>query len=102
LKEAPLILVVGHVITSPETAEEITRLCVEHSQRSRAEPGCLAHNVHTDCETPARLVFVERWADMDALKAHFAVPESVAFVKAVRALSPEPTEMQVFDAAELR
>lgn len=94
-----MIIVTGHVITSPETASEITRLCVRHSQRSRAEPGCIAHNVHVDCEDPSRLVFVEQWADMDALKAHFAVPDSTAFVKAVRALTPQPTSMQVFTAA---
>ncbi len=55
-----MIFVIGHVMTSPETAAEITRLCTEHSARSRAEPGCLAHNVHADCENPARLVFVEQ------------------------------------------
>lgn len=96
-----MILVIGHVMTSPETAVEITRLCTEHSARSRAEPGCLAHNVHADCENPARLVFVERWADEAALKAHFAVPESRAFVKAVRALSPARTVMQLYNADEL-
>ncbi len=97
-----MILITGHVMTSPETAAELTRICIEHSARSRAEPGCLAHNVHVDCEDPSRLVFVEKWADMEALTAHFAVPESTAFVKAIRALSPEPTAMQVFDAAEMR
>ncbi|MDP3459206.1 MAG: putative quinol monooxygenase [Hyphomonas sp.] len=95
-----MIIVVGHVMTAPETAAEITRLCTEHSARSRAETGCLAHNVHVDCEDPARLVFVEYWADMDALEAHFAVPESRAFVRAVRALSPAPTEMKIFSARE--
>lgn len=97
-----MILVMGHVMTSPETAAEITRLCTEHSARSRAEPGCLAHNVHADCEDPSRLVFVEQWADMAALKAHFAVPESNAFVKAIRALSPARTHMTVYSAEETR
>ncbi|MBA3070485.1 MAG: antibiotic biosynthesis monooxygenase [Hyphomonas sp.] len=97
-----MILVTGHVMTSPETAAEITRLCIEHSVRSRAEPGCLGHNVHVDCENPSRLMFVEKWADMAALKAHFAVPASGAFVRAIRTLSPEPTAMQIFEAAEIQ
>lgn len=97
-----MILVIGHVITSPETAAEITRLCTEHSARSRSEPGCLAHNVHVDCEDPSRLVFVEQWVDKAALKAHFAVAESNAFVKAIRALSPERTHMTVYSAEETR
>ncbi len=96
-----MIIVIGHVVTSPETAGEITRLCVEHSVRSRSEPGCIAHNVHVDCEDPARLVFVEYWADRDALEAHFAVPESRDFVRAVRALSPAPTSMKIHATADL-
>jgi len=96
-----MILVIGHVMTSPKTSAEITRLCTEHSARSRAEPGCIAHNVHADCEDPSRLVFVERWADMAALKAHFAVPESRDFVRAVRALSPARTVMQLYNADEM-
>ncbi len=95
-----MIIVIGHVFTSPETAERITQLCVEHSVRSRGEPGCLAHNVHLDCEDASRLVFVEHWTDMDALKAHFAVPESGAFVREVRALSPVPTAMKVYAAQD--
>ena len=95
-----MIIIIGHIITSPETAAETTLLCTEHSARSRAEPGCLAHNVHADCEDPARLVFVERWADMNALRAHFALPESQAFVREMRALSPAPTERKIYMAEE--
>lgn len=95
-----MIIVVGHVITRPETAARITELCIEHSQRSRAEPGCISHNVHVDCEDPSRLVFVEQWTDAEALKAHFAVPESIAFVREVRALAAARTEMKVFEAQE--
>ena len=95
-----MIIIIGHIITSPETAAETTRLCTEHSARSRAEPGCLAHNVHADCEDPARLVFVERWAYMDALRAHLALPESQAFVREMRALSPAPTERKIYMAEE--
>lgn len=95
-----MIIITGHVITSPETATETARLCKEHSARSQAEPGCPAHNVHADCEEPARLVFVERRADTDALRAHFALAESQAFVREIRALSPAPTEMKIYMAEE--
>ena len=36
--------------------------------------------VHRDVEDPLRLVFLEHWTDVDALRAHFAVPASAAFV----------------------
>lgn len=57
--------------------------------------------MHVDGEDPFRIVFVEYWADRAALEAHFALAESRAFVKAVRALSPAPTEMRLFEAAEI-
>jgi len=97
-----MIIVIGHVFTSPGTAERMARLCVEHSVRSRAEPGCIGHNVHVDGEDASRLVFVEQWADMDALTAHFAVPESKAFVREIRALSPAPTAMNIYAADEVQ
>ena len=93
-----MIIVVGSVVTTPDTHRAILDLSLEHVARSRAEPGCIAHNVHVDCEDPARLVFVEYWADMPALLAHFDVPASRDFVKSLRKLSPAPTEMKIFDA----
>ena len=43
-----------------------------------------------DVEDPLRLVFVERWADRDALHAHFSVPASGDFVRAAEPLTAEP------------
>lgn len=97
-----MIIVIGHIIASPETVEDILALGRAHSVRSRGEPGCIAHNVHVDAEDAMRIVFVECWEDRAALEAHFRVPESRAFVKAVRALSPAPTVMKLFEAAEIR
>ena len=96
-----MIIVTGHVLTNAENRVAIEAECVAHSQRSRAEPGCIAHNVHADCEQPDRLVFVEKWADKAALLAHFAVPESGAFVQAITALSTERPEMQIYASNEI-
>jgi quinol monooxygenase YgiN len=46
-------------------------------------------------------VFVERWADRAALAAHFQVPASRAFVKALSALASGAPELQVYEAAAL-
>lgn len=96
-----MIIVTGHVLTNAKNRAAIEAECVAHSQRSRAEPGCIAHNVHADCEAPDRLVFVEKWADKAALLAHFAVPESGAFVQAITALSTERPEMQIYASDEI-
>ncbi|WP_260583423.1 putative quinol monooxygenase [Sphingopyxis sp. PET50] len=85
-----MILITGHVILTPEHRERMIALGAEHSARSRGEPGCLAHNCHIDVENPDRLMFVEEWASIEAVRTHFAVPASGAFVAEMRALSPEP------------
>ena len=64
-----MIVVTGSVIARQDTFEEVRRLSLEHVQRSRAEPGCVSHAVHADCENPLRLVFIEQWADRAALSA---------------------------------
>tara|TARA_R110000823_G_scaffold73525_1_gene169238 strand:+ start:141 stop:440 length:300 start_codon:yes stop_codon:yes gene_type:complete len=92
-----MIIVIGSVVTTPDMHNAILDLCLEHVARSRAEPGCIAHNVHVDCEDAARLVFVEYWTDMPALLAHFDVPASRDFVKRLRKLSPTPPDMKIFD-----
>lgn len=97
-----MIVVTGSVRARPETFDEVLRLSREHVARSRTEPGCLAHAVHVDCEDALRLVFVERWADIAALYAHFAVPESRAFGKALAGLAAAVPDLQVYEATEVR
>ena len=97
-----MILVTGAVMARPDTFEAVRRLGLEHSRRSRSEPGCLSHDLHVDCEDPLRLVFVERWADRGALATHFALPASRAFVREVRGLAAEPTRMSVYEAEKIR
>ena len=93
-----MIIVTGSVRARPETLDELIALSLEHVRRSRSEPGCLLHSVHRDVEDPLRLVFVEHWADREALQRHFEVPASLAFVTDVSELAAEPPEMDIFDA----
>ena len=96
-----MILITGHVILTPEHRDRMIALGVEHSARSRGEAGGLAHRCHVDVEQPDRLVFVEEWESVEAVRAHFAVPASRAFVAEMRALSPAPPVMRVFAAEDV-
>ena len=96
-----MIIVTGSVRTKPETEAELIALCREHCARSRAEDGCLAHNIHADCDDPARLVFVEYWRDLAALEAHFALKDSREFVRTARRLSAGGDPMRIFEAADV-
>lgn len=99
--ETCMIVVTGSVVAREDTFAEVLRLSLEHVRRSRNEPGCLSHAVHVDCENPLRLVFVERWADRDALLAHFAVDASRNFVKALQSLVAESATLEIYDATRL-
>lgn len=96
-----MIIITGSAQIRAEHFEQALHLGIEHSARSRKEPGCLAHNCHVDAEDPLRIVFVEEWVDMTAVKAHFAVPESGEFVAAIGAMAEGPPKMQIFEAQAL-
>ena len=96
-----MILVTGSVRARADSFNEVLAHSFAHVARSRAEPGCISHNVHHDAEDALRLVFVERWDSMDALKTHFRVSDSRAFGKALAALAAEPPDMQLYDATPL-
>lgn len=94
-----MIIVTGSVVVRPDDLEEAVEISLEHVRRSRTEPGCLVHSVHHDVEDPNRLVFLEQWADRAALDAHFAVPESAAFVAALSGLAAAPPAMEIHETA---
>jgi quinol monooxygenase YgiN len=96
-----MIVVTGSITARPESFDEVKRLSLEHTRRSRAEPGCISHAVHIDCENPLRLVFIEQWADRAALAAHFAVPASRQFVGALGALA-SGSDLQIYDAQRVK
>jgi quinol monooxygenase YgiN len=96
-----MIVVTGSVTARAETFEEARRLSLEHVRRSRAEPGCISHAVHIDCENPLRLVFVEQWTDRAALLAHFAVPASREFVRSLQPLATAATTIELYDSSRI-
>jgi quinol monooxygenase YgiN len=96
-----MIIVTGSIQARVDTFEELRRLSLEHVARSRVEPGCVEHGVAVDANDGLRLVFFERWADRDALLAHFKVPASREFGAAAARLAAHPPELAAYDASEL-
>jgi quinol monooxygenase YgiN len=96
-----MIVVTGSVTAQEDSFGEVKKLSLEHVHRSRQEPGCLSHAVHIDCENPLRLVFIEQWTDRAALLAHFAVPASREFVRALQPLAAAAATLELYDAIKL-
>jgi quinol monooxygenase YgiN len=91
-----MIIVTGSILAREDTFDDVLRSCLEHVERSRAEPGCISHDVHVDCQNPMRLFFFERWADEAALRTHFAVEGSRTFVKSLKGRIVETTGTQIY------
>src|ERR1700681_4660472 len=96
-----MIVVTGSVTARQDSFDEVCKLSLEHVHRSRGEPGCISHAVHVDCEDPLRLVFIEQWADRAALLAHFAVPASRDFVRALQPLAAASPTLEIYNATKL-
>lgn len=97
-----MIIITGSITGSADTVDELERLALEHVRRSRQEPGCVSHTVFRDVENPLRLFFYEKWSDMDAVRAHFDVPESGAYVATAAKLAESPPVLELFDATPVR
>ena len=93
-----MVIVTGTATIRPDALDRAIAVSLEHVRRSRAEPGCIEHGVHQRADDPLTLFFFERWADQDAISAHFKVPESREFVTALGALTTKPPSMTIYDA----
>lgn len=93
-----MIIVIGSAIAREGAEAQVQKISLEHVLRSRTEPGCISHEVSRDVEEPRRFVFVERWADMAALQAHFRVEASRQFAKDMAQLSDGKPEMTLYQA----
>lgn len=90
-----MLIVTGTVTARPDSFDAMLEAALEHVRRSRTEQGCLQHGVSIDAEDPLTLVFYEEWQDRAALDAHFQVPESLAFMRAMRSLAASQTKMKI-------
>jgi quinol monooxygenase YgiN len=95
-----VIIILGSIQVAAEQRDAAIALGLEHCARSRSEPGCLAHDCHVDAADAGKLVFVERWADMAAVRTHFAVPASGDFVRRMTSIATAAPQMRLYEASE--
>jgi quinol monooxygenase YgiN len=96
-----MIVVTGSILAREDSFDDVLRSCIEHVERSRKEPGCISHDVHVDCQNPMRLFFFEQWADEAALRSHFAVEGSKAFVKSMKGRIVETSGTKIYRTEEI-
>jgi quinol monooxygenase YgiN len=100
-EEGKMIVVTGSFIAKEGQLDIALGHSLAHVQRSRFEDGCLMFSVNIDAENPNRLVFLEEWRDMSALKVHFKVPECMAFASNINALAESVAPLNIYEATVL-
>jgi len=75
-----MIVIQGHLQTTPENAAKLKAAAAPLVAASRAEPGNIAYAFAEDIGEPGLLHFLERWSDEAALAAHNSTPHLAAFL----------------------
>ncbi|MUL80337.1 MULTISPECIES: putative quinol monooxygenase [unclassified Mycolicibacterium] len=65
------VVVVATMKAKPESVDAVREACTKAVAAVHDEPGCQLYSLH---EADGTFVFVEQWADADALKAHSTAP----------------------------
>ena len=90
-----MIHVVAVITAKPGMRDALLQAFHANIPAVKAEPGCIEYGVAVDFEDgprfqakygPDTVVVIEKWASMDALKAHAAVPHMVAFGATIKDL----------------
>ncbi|MED5811645.1 putative quinol monooxygenase [Mycolicibacterium sp. 050232] len=65
------VVVVATMKAKPESVDAVREACTNAVAAVHDEPGCQLYSLH---EADGTFVFVEQWADADALKTHSTAP----------------------------
>lgn len=97
-----MILITGTVEVTDANRVAFIAAASRHVTLSRQEAGCISHGFFEDAMAPGTFVFVERWTDMAAVQAHFAMDYSREIVGVIRSLSERSTGVEIHEVAATR
>lgn len=90
-----MISVIARIPLVKGRKDEATESVKKLMKGVAAEEGTLYYTVNIDKKSPDTLVFMERYRDMDALKAHAATPHFQKFMEETVNFAEGPPEIQV-------
>ena len=74
------VVVVATLTVKPESVDVVRDILTRTVEEVHAEPGCQLYSLHQTGDT---FIFIEQWADEEALKTHSAAPAAGGLVKAL-------------------
>jgi quinol monooxygenase YgiN len=89
-----MIVVVGRVESDAERRDALIAAGQKVAGSSRQEPGCISYRLYEDTEQPNAFVFIEEWADDEALQDHFRTPHIAEFMSAMPATLTAPPDVR--------
>jgi quinol monooxygenase YgiN len=98
-RERTMVIVHAHVSVKPEARERWRALVDAVTPPSRAEDACESYVVYEAIETPNAFIFVEEWASLDGLYAHFHTPHFTALLKALGDVLAAPPKVSISEAS---
>ena len=72
------VVVVATITAKPESVDALREILKRAVEDVHGEPGCQLYSLHESGNT---FVFVEQWADADALKTHGTAPAITTMFK---------------------
>ncbi len=75
-----MLILMGYIHIDPQDVDAFVRDVRAISLSTQAEEGCLFYGVTLDDRPTGRFLVAERWRDQDALTAHLARAETLAFL----------------------
>jgi quinol monooxygenase YgiN len=72
------VVVVATLTAKPDSVDAVREILTRAAKDVHDEPGCQLYSLHEAGET---FVFVEQWADADALKTHSTAPAVTTMFK---------------------
>lgn len=79
-----MIVVTARLRCKPGQESELMEVARASVAASRAEEGCVSYAFLSDLDEASEFMFVEEWADADALRRHMASEHMKTFLADVR------------------
>jgi quinol monooxygenase YgiN len=78
-----MVIVHAQAPIKPDARERWLEILNAVTPPSRAEDACQSYVIYEAVETPSTYIFVEQWASLDGLYAHFHTPHFTEFFGAL-------------------
>ncbi len=89
------VVVVATMTAKPESVDTVRDACKKAIEAVHGEPGCDLYALH---EADGTFVFVEQWADADALQTHSTAPAVSAMFAEIGGLLDGAPDIKVLQA----